>query len=100
MSAAAPPETLHALRRAVADLTLPGEDGRLISFGVASLDQALAGGLAGGALHEIGPAAPLHAGAAAGFALALAALALGAPRLRGRDGRGAVWIQPDFTAAE
>jgi protein ImuA len=70
------PETLHALRRAVADLAiLPGEDG-LIGFGVASIDQALAGGLACGALHEIGPAAPLHGGAASGFALALAALAL------------------------
>jgi protein ImuA len=95
MPSTEPPETLHALRRAVADLTatLPGEDGRLIDFGVASLDQALAGGLAGGALHEIGPAAPLHGGAAAGFALALAALAL---HWRGQ----AVWIQPDFTAAE
>jgi protein ImuA len=124
------PETLHALRRAVADLAiLPGEDGRLISLGVASLDQALAGGLAGGALHEIGPAAPLHGGAATGFALALAALALrpdnhvwapngehlplegGHPtpdRLRRSDPpppgegvrKGAVWIQPDFAAAE
>jgi hypothetical protein len=74
------PETLHALRRAVTDLAiLPGEDGHL-SFGVASIDQALAGGLASGALHEIGPAAPLHGGAASGFALALAALALRAFR--------------------
>ena len=53
-------ETLHRLRRTVADLTgVPGEDGRLVSFGVASLDQALAGGLACGALHEIGPALSL-----------------------------------------
>ena len=71
MPSTEPPETLHALRRAVAE-TLPGEEDRLISFGVASLDQALAGGLICGALHEIGPAAPLHGGA--GFALALAAL--------------------------
>src|ERR1700730_15349405 len=88
-------ETLHALRRTVADLTagLPGEDGRLVSFGIASLDQALAGGLACGALHEIGPAAPLQNGAATGFALALAA--------RAQGGRGqAVWIQPDFTVTE
>jgi protein ImuA len=88
-------ETLHALRRTVADLTagVPGEDGRLVSFGIASLDQALAGGLACGALHEIGPAAPLQDGAVAGFAMALAARALG--------GRGqAVWIQPDFTVTE
>ena len=87
-------ETLHTLRRTVADLTagVPGEDGRLVKFGVASLDQALAGGLACGALHEIGPAAPLQ-GAAAGFATALAARAL---RGRGR----AVWIQPDFAITE
>ena len=67
--------------------------GHLISFGIASLDQALSGGLACGAVHEIGPAAPLHGGAAAGFAVALTALALG------RYGR-AVWIEPDFAAAE
>jgi len=88
-------ETLHTLRRTVADLAAgaPGEDGRVVSFGVASLDQALVGGLACGALHEIGPAAPLQGGAAAGFALALAA--------RARRGRGqAVWIQPDFNVAE
>jgi protein ImuA len=89
------PETLDTLRRTVADLTagLPGEDGPPISFGVPSLDAALAGGLAGGALHEIGPAAPLHGGAAAGFAMALVARAL--------RGRGqAVWIQPDFNVTE
>jgi protein ImuA len=88
-------ETLHALRRTVADLTasVPGEDGRLVSFGVASLDQALAGGLACAALHEIGPAAPLQGGAATGFAMALAARTLG-----GRS--QAVWIQPDFTVIE
>jgi protein ImuA len=90
-----PSETLHALRRTIADLTVgvPGEDGRLVSFGVTSLDQALAGGLACGALHEIGPAAPLQGGAATGFAMALAARALG-----GRS--QAVWIQPDFTVTE
>jgi protein ImuA len=90
------PETLHALRRTVADLTasLPGEDGRCVSLGVTALDAALAGGLACGALHEIGPVAPLFGGAAAGFTMALIARAL-------RSGGGqAVWIQPDFTAAE
>jgi len=88
-------ETLRALRRAVADLTasLPDEGGRLISLGIASIDGALAGGLACGALHEIDPAVPLHGGAAAGFAVALATLAL---RERGQ----AVWIQPDFVAIE
>jgi len=88
-------ETLHALRRTVADITagVSGVDGRLVSLGVASLDQALAGGLACGALHEIGPAAALQGGAVAGFATALAARAL-------RGGGQAVWIQPDFTITE
>src|SRR5215470_4159079 len=88
-------KTLHVLRCAVADLMagVPVENSRLVSFGVASLDQALAGGLACGALHEIGPAAPLQVGAATGFAMALAARALG--------GHGqAVWIQTDFTITE
>src|SRR5579862_3177112 len=88
------PETLQALRRTVMELTanLPEEDGRCVSLGVPSLDQALSGGLACGALHEIGPA-PLHEGAAAGFAMALMARTL-------REGGRAVWIQPDFTAIE
>src|SRR5215467_3870904 len=83
---------LHTLRRTVAT-GVPVADSRLVSFGVASLDQALAGGLACGALHEIGPAASLQGGAATGFAMALAARAL---RERGQ----AVWIQPDFTVTE
>jgi protein ImuA len=89
------PALLHTLRQTVADLTAgrPVEDGRLVRFGVASLDQALAGGLACGALHEIAPAAPLQGGAATGFAMALAARAL--------HGRGqAVWIQSDFNITE
>jgi len=90
-----PSEVLHALRRAVAGVTAGplSREGRLVSLGVASLDGALAGGLAGGALHEIGPAAPLHGGAAAGFAMALAALALRGPGQ-------ALWIQTDFVATE
>jgi len=51
--------------------------------GVERIDEALCGGLALGALHELAPCAPLHAGAAAGFALALAALAR----------RQVLWIQ-------
>jgi protein ImuA len=92
---AEPSQTLHALRRVVADLTAgpPEDDGRAVTLGVTALDAALAGGLACGALHEIGPAAPLHGGAAAGFAMALTARAL-------RAGGQAVWIQPDFASME
>jgi protein ImuA len=93
-SAGEPRETLNALRRVMAAVTTsrPGEEARL-GLGVASLDQALGGGLAGGALHEIGPAAPRDGGAAPGFAVALAVLAL-------REGRQAIWIRSDFAAAE
>lgn len=93
---AEPSETLHRLRRTVADFMadVSSEGGRLVNFGIASLDQALAGGLACGALHEIGPAVPLHGGAAASFAVALAARALG------RHHQAAVWIQPDFAVTE
>lgn len=93
-SAAEPRETLRALRRAMAAVTAsrPGGEVRL-SLGVRSLDQALGGGLAGGALHEVGPAAPRDGGAATGLATALAVLAL-------REGRQAVWIRSDFAAAE
>jgi protein ImuA len=92
--------TLHALRRAVADIaTATAGDGcGAIGLGIAALDQALAGGLACGALHEIGPVAALQGGAAAGFAMALAALALTARTLHGYG--QVLWIQPDFAAAE
>jgi protein ImuA len=53
----------------------------------------LNGGLALGELHELCPAAPLHSGAAAGFALALSALA---PARHG----SVVWVQQDFAALE
>ncbi len=93
-SAGEPRETLSALRRVMAAVTAsrPGEEARL-GLGVASLDQALGGGLAGGALHEIGPAAPRDGGAATGFAVALAVLAL-------CEGRQAIWIRSDFAAVE
>lgn len=82
-------EALLALRRAAVP-----SGSRFLGLGVASLDQALSGGLACGAIHEIGPAVALHAGAAAGFATTLAALALG-------QGMGwALWIESDFAAAE
>jgi protein ImuA len=55
---------------------------------------ALLGGLARRALHEVSPAAPVHLGAATGFALALAALA-------GKGtGRKTLFIQTDFTRLE
>jgi protein ImuA len=96
-SAGEPQGTLSALRRAVADIAaaprgeMRGET--RLALGLAPLDRALDGGLDRGALHEISPAAPRDGGAATGFAVALAVLAL-------RTGRQAIWIRPDFAAAE
>ena len=97
--AAGEQDTLSALRRAVNAVTAhrAGEEARL-SLGVASLDRALSGGLALGglalgALHEVGPAAPRDGGAATAFVAALAVLAL-------REGGQAIWIRPDFAAVE
>ena len=62
-------------------------------LGVAPLDAALGGGLAGGALHELSAANALHVGTTAGFALALAA--------RAREPqKETLWIATDFGVLE
>jgi protein ImuA len=87
------PVSLHQLRHAtgIAAVSAAAEPSAL-PLGVGSLDRALGGGLARGACHEISPAGPFHLGAAAGFALTLAALI--------RRDRPMLWIQTDFAAAE
>lgn len=91
------PDTLSALRRAVADIAAaPRGDMRgetRLALGLDPLDRVLDGGLDRGAIHEVGPAAPRDGGAATGFAVALAVLAL-------RRSGQAVWIRSDFAAAE
>ncbi len=84
MTAVLAADPLRILRHSLARIETDGcmETSRLRS-GVEHIDEALGGGLAFGALHEIAPCAPLHAGAAAGFALALATLAQ----------RQVLWIQ-------
>lgn len=62
------------------------------SLGIETIDAVLGGGLALGALHEVAPVAPLHLGAATGFALALAA--------RDRSRKSVLWIQPEFAGYE
>src|SRR3954469_21205918 len=80
---------LSRLRRAMAQTETLGEDAPARALGVTAVDTALGGGLQGGALHEVSAAAPVHLGAAAGFALALAALA--------RDPhRQTLWIATEF----
>jgi len=100
MASAALGGALSHLRQALATLDkdkgffLDQED--LLPLGLPAVDAALGGGLACAALHELAPAAPTQFGAAAGFALALAALRTG-----GKRGRSsALVIQTDFAALE
>jgi protein ImuA len=92
-----PQPTLDRLRQTLAGID-PSLAPRLACeerlIGLAEpIDAALGGGLACGALHELAPAHPVHAGAASGFALALAA--------RAQDRRGEVlWITTDFARSE
>lgn len=87
-------ETLRHLRRSLARIEHPAKRMEpVLRFGLEGIDEALGGGLALGALAELAPASPLHPGAAAGFALALAALAR-------RQSRQVVWIQNAFVRAE
>lgn len=98
-------ERVAALRRALRTIesTLPegdpglepGRDGRrMLSLGEGglSLDARLGGGLAGAALHEVVAAHRADDGAAAGFAVALAARCAG--------DRPLVWIVEDCAATE
>lgn len=95
MGTASPPPRLECLRRTLAEIDpsnaprLP-ERARLLSFGAGPIDASLGGGLAGGALHEFAPAAPVHLAAATGFATALAA----------RAGGQMLWIATDYAARE
>jgi protein ImuA len=83
---------LSRLRRAIARSEALPEETRPLSLGVAGIDTVLAGGLSRAALHELS-AAPLHLGAAAGFALILAALAP-------EKTKQVLWIATDFGMLE
>ena len=85
-------EQLSRLRRAIAKSEALPEETRSLALGVPAIDAALGGGLPGAALHEVS-ATPLHLGAAAGFALALATLA----QERTRE---TLWIATDFGSLE
>ncbi len=95
---AIPSIALSDLRQAVARLEgaatdLHTGDTRALPFGIASLDHALAGGLAPASLHEITPNGMTDLGSAIGFALALAARAH-------KPGKALFWITTDFAALE
>src|SRR5262245_19429024 len=67
-------EQFSHLRRAIAKSEALSEEMCPLALGVAEIDATLGGGLSRAALHEVSGTAP-HLGAAAGFALTLAALA-------------------------
>src|ERR1700688_4984298 len=64
-----------------------------LRLGVPALDDALQGGLAFGALHELSPASELQLGCAFGFGLAIAALTAA-------GGRQVLCIATDYAARE
>jgi protein ImuA len=75
---------------------LGAEEGSL-RLGVPALDDALQGGIALGALHELAPATELQLGAALGFGLGIAALAAAGARHAGSS-RQVLCIQTDYAA--
>ena len=101
MPAALLPDTLESLRRTVAGiqgLEEISQDEQSVSLGVHGPDGALGGGLPRGALHDLIPAAPLHLGAAMGFALALAIRA--SESAGHRVAKPLLWLQTDFARLE
>jgi protein ImuA len=90
--------TLDHLRRAITSIeknTGFTEDPGTVPLGLPAADNALGGGLARAAVHDVAPAAPAHFGAASGFSFALMALALAREK-----SRPALVIQTDFGALE
>lgn len=84
---------LARLRRAIAQTSEAlGDEPCSRALGVPDIDAALGGGLACAALHDLS-AAPMHLGAAAGFALTLAARAP-------EKAKQALWIATDFGSQE
>jgi protein ImuA len=91
------PDRIDGLRRQIARLERPDAGDRpLLPTGIAGLDARLGGGFDPGGLHEIAAATPADAGAATGFALALAGLAAGAADRR----RPVGWIAEETALAE
>ena len=84
----------------------PGQCDPPVAFGIATIDDALGGGLACGALHEIAAMRETHLPAATGFALALAIRTAKkgerppSRALSRQRGTGVLWIAEDLSLAE
>jgi protein ImuA len=97
MTGAHAPDALARLRRRTENIRYYQCDNAPLPLDLRRADTMLGGGLARSALHEISPQAPIHLGAAGGFALALASLAgNGADR----DARETLFIQTDVARFE
>ena len=97
---------IDQLRQRLQALEKPaGLDGApgCLPLGIASIDEALSGGLARGALHEIAAASEAHLAAASGFALGLSCLSWPGNRARpkaGHDGNHILWVAEDMALSE
>jgi len=87
-------DAVSRLRQQVAEIEAnPPELGGTeasVALGIAEIDTTLGGGLALPAVHELAPALPIHAGAAQGFAVALATLRR----------ESVLWVETDFGRME
>src|SRR5688572_23875767 len=83
---------LLRLRRTIASSEALVDETRVLALGVGAVDAVLGGGLSCAALHDLS-ATPVHLGAAAGFALALAALSP-------EKAKQTLWIATDFGMLE
>jgi protein ImuA len=106
-SAAIPIERLRReLCRREAMNSLSGQCGPSVTLGITSIDGALDGGLARGALHEIAAARETHLPAASIFALALAVRAMkkversSSQTLSWKPAAAVLWIAEDLSLAE
>lgn len=95
MTGAQATDALARLRESVENIKHYQCDNVPIPLGLRRAEALLGGGIITGALHEISPQAPIHLGAANGFALALAALAG-----KGTGRRETLLIQTDLTRFE
>ena len=93
LTGAQAPDALARLRQRMENTQPYQSDKASLPLGLRGVDALLGGGLARRALHEITPAAPIHLGAATGFALALAVLA-------GKGARETLLIQTDMARTE
>ncbi|MFN3351736.1 ImuA family protein [Pseudorhodoplanes sp.] len=100
MAGAQAPDALARLRQDIENIQHYQSDNAPLPLGLRRADALLRGGLARSVLHDIAPAAPIHLGAATGFALAIAALSYKAAGRSGAGGRETVLIQTDMARWE